>query len=130
MKDFNLLTTEELEYDLNARIGTYYNGGKVVNKSTVLTSKEGYYYGDTKDVIFKQKVILNDPEYRVLTDTLQYNSNTEIATFTSPTTIYSDSGRRVIKTRQGYFDMKNKKALEYKLGLFIDDSATIKIIAV
>ena len=115
------LTTEELEYDVTVKIGTYLHNGKVVNKKTVLTSKEGYYYGDTKDVIFKQKVLLLDPEYKVVTDTLQYNTSTEIATFTSPTVIYSDSGRRTIKTRQGYFDMKNKKGILNKRSV-IDDS--------
>src|SRR5688500_8568698 len=35
------LLTEELEYDLGAGIGKYNNGGKVINVSTVLTSKEG-----------------------------------------------------------------------------------------
>lgn len=115
------LTTEELEYNVTLKIGTYLKGGKLVNKKTVLTSTEGYYYGDTKDVIFKRKVLLIDPEYRVVTDTLQYNSSTEIATFTSPTVIYSDSGRRVIKTRQGYFDMKNKRGILNKRSV-IDDS--------
>jgi lipopolysaccharide assembly outer membrane protein LptD (OstA) len=78
------LTTEALEYDVNLKLGTYLTGGKLVNKKTVLTSTEGRYYGDTKDVIFNRKVVLLDPEYKVYTDTLQYNSNTEIATFTSP----------------------------------------------
>ena len=56
------LTTEELEYDVTLKIGTYLKGGKLVNKKTVLTSKEGYYYGDTRDIFFKQKVVLIDPE--------------------------------------------------------------------
>src|SRR5664279_5795809 len=38
------LSTDELHYDMNAHIGDYYNGGKVVNKNTVVTSKEGTYY--------------------------------------------------------------------------------------
>jgi lipopolysaccharide export system protein LptA len=118
------LTTEELEYDVTVKIGTYLKGGKLVNKKTTLTSKEGYYYGDTKDVIFKQKVVLIDPEYKVVTDTLQYNTNTEIATFTSPTNIYSDSGRRIIKTRQGYFDMKNKKGILNKRSVIEDSTYT------
>jgi lipopolysaccharide export system protein LptA len=115
------LTTEELEYDVTLKIGTYLHKGKLVNKKTVLTSTEGYYYGDTKDVIFKRNVLLLDPEYKVVTDTLQYNTNTEIANFTSPTTIYSDSGRRTIKTRQGYFDMKNKRGILNKRSV-VDDS--------
>jgi len=118
------LTTEALEYDVTVKIGTYLNGGKVVNKKTTLTSKEGYYYGDTKDVIFKKNVLLIDPEYKVVTDTLQYNTGTEIATFTSPTHIYSDSGRRVIKTRQGYFDMKNKRGILNKRSVIEDSTYT------
>lgn len=115
------LTTEALEYDVNLKIGTYLNGGKLVNKKTVLTSTEGYYYGETKDVIFKRKVVLTDPDYKVYTDTLQYNSTTEIATFTSPTRIISDNGKRTIRTRDGYFDLKNKRGFLYKRS-FIDDS--------
>ena len=119
-----VLTTDELEYDVTLKIGTYLKGGKLVNKKTVLTSTEGYYYGDTKDVIFKRKVVLIDPEYKVLTDTLQYNSTTEIATFTSPTRIISDSGRRTIKTKDGYFDLKNKRGFLYKRSVIDDSSYT------
>ena len=118
------LTTDELEYDVTLKIGTYLKGGKVTNKKTVLTSTEGYYYGETRDVIFKRKVVLIDPEYKILTDTLQYNTATEIATFTSPTTIYSDSGRRTIKTRDGYFDLKNKKGFLYKRSVIEDKTYT------
>ncbi|MDB5209424.1 MAG: OstA family protein [Sediminibacterium sp.] len=118
------LTSDELEYDVTLKIGTYLKGGKLVNKKTVLTSKEGYYYGDTKDVLFKQNVVLIDPEYKVVTDTLQYNTSTEIATFTSPTIIYSDSGRRTVKTRQGYFDMKNKRGILNKRSVVEDSTYT------
>jgi len=36
------LTTPDLEYDMLTNLGTYKNGGKVINKKTVLTSREGY----------------------------------------------------------------------------------------
>ena len=114
------LTTEELEYDVTLKIGTYLKGGKVKNKKTVLTSTEGYYYGDTKDIFFKRKVVLTDPAYKIVTDTLQYNSSTEIATFTSPTRI-SDTAKLVIKTREGYWDLKNKRGILNKRSV-IDDS--------
>ncbi|MEJ0080539.1 MAG: OstA-like protein [Puia sp.] len=48
------LSTDELHYDMNMHIGDYYNRGKVVNKNTTVTSKEGTYYADTKDVYFKK----------------------------------------------------------------------------
>lgn len=52
------LTTDELEYDAAVKIGTYLKNGKLVNKKTVLTSTEGYYYGDTKDVILDRKSVV------------------------------------------------------------------------
>ncbi|MEI6263712.1 MAG: OstA-like protein [Sphingobacteriia bacterium] len=116
-----VLTTEELEYDVNVKIGTYLKGGKLVSEKTTLTSTEGYYYGDTRDVIFKRKVLMIDPENRITTDTLQYNTGTKIATFTSPTTILNTKEKRTIKTKEGFYDMKNKKAELYKRS-FIDDS--------
>jgi len=102
------LTTNELEYDLNAKVGTYLNGGKVVNKASVLTSKEGYYYADTREVFFKQDVKLTDPEYTMATDTLLYNINQELATFLAATTI--NDGKSTIRTRSGYYDLKNGNA--------------------
>ncbi len=119
-----ILTTEELEYDVSVKIGTYLKGGKVVNKKSTLTSVEGYYYGDTRDVIFKRKVVMTDPENKITGDTLQYNTGTEIATFTSPTVIVNTKEKRTIKTREGYYDMKNKKAELYKRSVIEDSSYT------
>lgn len=117
------LTTEELVYDVTLKIGTYVNGGKLVNKQTILTSMEGNYYGDTKDVLFRRNVRLADPEYKIVTDTLQYNTGTEIANFTSPTTIIDTSGR-IIKTKEGFFDRKNKKGMLFKRSVIDDSSYT------
>jgi len=114
-----VLTTNSLVYDVTTKVGTYLNGGKVVNGKTVLTSTEGYYYGDTRDVYFKKNVVLNDTGYKILTDTLLYNINTDLTTFVSPTKIYN--GKRTITTREGYYDLKNKKA-EFGKRPFIDDS--------
>ena len=118
-----VLTTDELEYDATVKIGTYLKGGKLVNKKSTLTSKEGYYYGDTRDVIFKKNVVMIDPDNKITGDTLQYNTGTEIATFTSPTVVYNIKDKRTIKTREGFYDMKNKKAELYKRSVIEDSSA-------
>jgi lipopolysaccharide assembly outer membrane protein LptD (OstA) len=57
-----VLTTNELQYDLNTKIGTYNSGGKVVNGKTELTSKEGVYYAEKREAYFISKFRLNDPE--------------------------------------------------------------------
>jgi lipopolysaccharide export system protein LptA len=105
-----VLTTNQLDYDLQTKIGIYSNGGKVVNEKTVLTSEEATYYEQTRDVFFKRNVVLVDPEYTIKTDTLLYNTYTGITTFIVPTEIISDSGRQRIVTSDGYYDTKAKKA--------------------
>ena len=103
-----VLTTNNLEYDVNTKEGIYMDGGKLVTGKTVLTSKEGNYFGNTRDVIFKKGVVLNNPEYRIITDSLLYNLNTEVVTFVSPTTI--KTGKRNIKTKEGWYNLKTKQA--------------------
>jgi len=117
------LTTEELDYQVNQKIGIYRNGGKLVNKKTFLTSEQAMYYGDTRDVIFTKKVLLKDPEYTIQTDTLQYNTQQETVRLTSPTRIVDSSGR-IILTKDAYFDRKNKKGFLYQRPQIIDSNYT------
>ncbi|TAF55110.1 MAG: hypothetical protein EAZ62_02890 [Sphingobacteriia bacterium] len=119
-----ILTTEALEYDVSIKLGIYLQGGKLVNKKSVLTSQEGYYYGETKDVVFKRKVVLQDPETNMKADTLQYNTATEWVTFSSPTTVYFPKDKRTIRTREGYYDQKLKKGELYKRSVIEDSVST------
>jgi lipopolysaccharide export system protein LptA len=121
------LTTNNLEYDVETKLGIYTNGGKMVNnKKSVLTSTEGYYYTDLKDIYFKKNVELNDPSYYLKTDSLLYNTESEVARFIAQTYI-KDSSQRTITTKEGYYDTKNKKA-EFGSRPVIQDGST-KIIA-
>lgn len=119
------LYTEELEYDVNQKIGVYRSGGRVVNGTSTLTSQEGTYYADMKDVYFKHSVNLIDPQYKLMSDSLLYNTNTEIATFIAKTFI-EDSAKRTIVTSEGYYDLKNKNA-SFGSRPVIKDGATTTI---
>lgn len=119
-----VLTTEELQYDVGARIGFYQNGGKLVNGSSVLNSKEGYYYADTREAYFRKDVKLVDPEYTMATDTLLYNIDQELATFVSATTI--NDGRTLIRTRSGFYNLKTGQA-QFGKRPTIEDSSQLVI---
>lgn len=118
------LTTENLTYDVILKLGTYLYGGKVVNKKTTLTSKEGNYYGDTKDIYFYKDVLLVQPDGTIKTDSLQYNTTTEVSTFISPTVIKDKKGL-TIKTREGFYDIKKKIANLYKRSIIEDSTFSI-----
>ncbi len=116
------LTTNNLEYDVDTKLGIYTEGGTVVNnKKSVLTSQEGYYYTDLKDIYFKKNVDLKDPSYTLKSDSLLYNTETEVARFIAKTFIV-DSSHRTIITSEGYYDTKNKKA-EFGRRPIIQDGA-------
>jgi OstA-like protein len=118
------LFTEELQYDMNMHIGNYYKGGKVIDKTTTVTSVEGTYYADTKDVYFKKDVKLKDPSYDLTADSLLYNTDQQLATFITSTFIKDSSGR-TIRTRDGYYDMKNHHASFGKRPTITDGSESI-----
>jgi lipopolysaccharide export system protein LptA len=117
------LTTPDLEYDVNNKIGTYKNGGRVVNKKSVLTSQEGTYYADLRDIYFRRNVELKDPSYYLKTDSLLYNTETQIARFVAETYI-RDSSKRVIRTREGYYDLAHSRA-EFFSRTTIEDGSMI-----
>ena len=120
-----VLTTDSLDYDAATKIGNFTKGGKLVRDKTVLTSKEGVYYGETRDVIFKKKVELRDQENKIITDTLTYNTYSQLANFTSPSKIIT--GSRVISTSNGNFNTGLKKGNLYDRSS-VDDS-TYRFIA-
>ncbi|MCB9056333.1 MAG: OstA family protein [Chitinophagales bacterium] len=103
------LTTPDLEYDMSTNIGIYTHGGRVVNGKTVLTSREGFYYADLRDVYFKKNVELVDPAYFIKTDSLLYNTESKTTRFISQTFIKDSSGRTV-ETKEGYYNVGTGKA--------------------
>ena len=117
------LTTNELEYDVATRIGVYKNGGRVVNKKSVLTSKEGVYYADVKDVYFKKNVELKDPAYYLKSDSMIYNTETQMVRFIAQTYIRDSSGR-TIRTKEGYYDLRGGRA-EFSQRTRIEDKSLI-----
>lgn len=114
-----VLTTDSLDYDVSVKIGYFKKGGTLVRNKTKLKSVEGYYYGVTRDVIFRKKVEANDPDNNIYTDTLEYNTYSQLANFISPTKIIS--GSRIIRTRNGNYNLGTKKGYMYERSS-IDDS--------
>lgn len=102
------LFTQDLDYNLNTGIGNYHNGGKVINRENIITSSEGTYYADTKDVYFRKNVNVTGPKNRIKADSLIYNMQSEVVAFTGNTNIKSKEVD--IVTTQGTYDLKSGNA--------------------
>ncbi len=103
------LLTQDLDYNLGTGIGNFYNGGKVIEGKSVITSVDGTYYADTKDIYFKKNVKLDDPKNHLRADSLLYNMTTKQSTFISKTNIKNDEVD--INTTQGTYDLTTGNAL-------------------
>ena len=103
------LYTDYLDYFRMQQEARYYNGGKIVDSTNVLTSKKGYYQVNTNMASFKSDVKAVNPDYTLTSDTLQYNTSTNIIYFRAHTEIV-DSENNKFNYETGQYDTKIKKS--------------------
>jgi lipopolysaccharide export system protein LptA len=111
------LFTDDLDYNLQTGIGNFHNGGKVIEGKSVITSVEGTYYDDTKDIYFKKNVKLDEPQKHIRADSLLYNMQTRKTSFISQTNIKTPEVE--INTTQGTYDLNSGNA-------FFTNRSTVK----
>lgn len=103
------LTTDVFFYDLAEHVGYYETGGTLTDKQNILKSLQGYYYPDSKDAFFYLNVDLTGPRpndtLRMFTDSLTYNTGTNIAQLMCETLIVSKDGE--ITSTSGFYDTKS-----------------------
>ncbi len=104
----NNLWTEELEYNLGTKIGVYTQGGTLQSESTTLSSNAGTYNARTKDARFTGDVLVNDPQYNVVSADLGYNTETKFVRFLDTSVVINDKSE--LRTRHGTWDAKNEIA--------------------
>ena len=104
-----LLITDSLNYDRVRNVGYFFNGGRLEDSLNVLVSVFGYYYPSSNTANFRRKVKLTYPNFVMNSDTLNYNTNTNIATILGPTHInYGEETH--IYSEKGWYDTKNELA--------------------
>ena len=111
------LFTDDLDYNLQTGIGNFHNGGKIIENKSVITSQEGTYYDDTKDIYFKKNVKLDEPQKHIRADSLLYNMQTRQTSFISPTNIKTPEVE--VNTSNGTYDLNTGNA-------FFTNRATVK----
>jgi len=103
-----VLTTNLLTFDVGNSIANYYNGGTIVNKENTLTSKNGHYYSASKELAFHYDVVLTNPDYKMKSDTLRYNTVNKTSYFLGPSIILGKND--YIYCENGWYDTENEKA--------------------
>lgn len=115
------LITDSLDYNLDLRLGWYDKGGKLCDPTTTLTSVYGQYSPATKDAEFYDDVVLinRKDNFRLLTDTLFYNTATGIARIDSRTRIEGENDTIITtagtyNTQTGFADLTQRSLIMHK----------------
>ena len=100
------LTTHTLDYDRKTGRAVFFDRGIITStqNDNKLISCEGIYDSNNSFFYFRDSVVLENPKYRVETDTLNYGNLSEVAYFKGPTYIYSDEN--IIYCENGWYDTK------------------------
>ncbi|MDB5121570.1 MAG: hypothetical protein JWN56_2788 [Sphingobacteriales bacterium] len=120
------LTTNFLTYNMGTKIGNYTGGGKIVNGANVLTSKNGYYFSNSRDAYFRYDVVVNSPDAIIKSDTLRYNTTSKISYFYGPTKIFNKSDKSTLYTENGTYNTTNEQARFGKKNLYTAGSKSLK----
>lgn len=96
------LVTENLDYDRMYGVGMYLDGGTLYDADNVLTSDWGQYTPAIHEAFFTDNVQLTNPKFTLVSDTLFYYTDTEVARIMSPTNITSEDGTFVYGERGTY----------------------------
>lgn len=99
------LFTNRLRYDLANKVGTYHSGATMSNGKSQLKSQHGYYYVNQREIFFRGNVIVTDPDFTMRTDTMSFNTETQLVHFLAPTLI-SQRGAKIY-TEGGFYDIEN-----------------------
>lgn len=105
------LYTDSLNFDRLYNTGYFFNGGKLVDKQTTLTSDWGEYNTETKQADFYYDVRMKGKDYYLTSDTLHYDTDKSLAHVTGPSRI--TSGKSRIYTEDGYYDTRLERSQLY-----------------
>ena len=85
------LYTDSLYYDRLYNMGYYEEGGKLIDGKNQLTSDWGEYHTDTRQATFNYNVELINDRFKLITDTLHYDTQTKWAEVVGASNIYSNA---------------------------------------
>jgi lipopolysaccharide assembly outer membrane protein LptD (OstA) len=109
------LRTKKVIYNMASGMAYYPVPGEIMQDSSKLTSKTGYYNTNTKYFNYIGDVEVVNPQFVLCTDSMDYDTHSKKAIFKSLTTIRGESGDLTaergwynIQTKESYFSGRSK----------------------
>ena len=117
------LETDTLYLDRKNQIGYYNSFGKIIDSTTILTSKKGAFFMNENKYRFTSNVKINSPEYFLKSEKLDYFTDIDNAYLYGPTKIVGNEYE--IYCERGYYDLKKEKGNFQKNGKIYYDGKII-----
>lgn len=117
------LSTTEIDFDLGGNVGYYVNHADILSGENKMKSRTGYYYVSDESYLFRDSVIIENPDYTIYSDTVRYETNSSIARFLGPTEIISDTG--YIYCESGWYNTRTNISMLRENALVRSESSTM-----
>jgi lipopolysaccharide export system protein LptA len=115
------LYTENLDYDRLRYRADYFDKGRLVDSTNVLTSVFGTYRTISKIMNFRKDVVLVNPEYTMYVDSLDYNTINKEAKTIGYTRIIDKEGK-VLIAEEGSTYQTDSRQSQFTDGVILTDS--------
>jgi lipopolysaccharide export system protein LptA len=100
------LNSSVLFFDRNINEIFFNKKGRIIDSLSTIESKKGKYLIDQKKYEFEDNVVINNPNYKIRSDMMDYYLDTELAYFFKQSTIKTENYN--IFCNKGLYDTKNK----------------------
>jgi lipopolysaccharide export system protein LptA len=100
--------TDYLDYDRAGNIAYYFNDGRVVDSTNVLTSEKGRYEVNRERITFTDDVVLVNPDYTMKTNFLVYLTIPKTAETKGLTNLISKDGNTLDASKGSFYDTQAK----------------------
>ncbi len=87
-----LLYTYNFKFNTETRVGSYEGGGVLVHDNNIIESQRGYYYSQSHDIACVEQVELHGADYDMKSDSIIYNTDSELAQFFTSSEIWNADG--------------------------------------
>ena len=118
------LTTEKLNLDRISNEAFYNTKGVIVDSASTLTSNLGRYYMDQKKYRFTSNVTIDNPDYQVNSDQLDYYTELNQAYLFGNSRIEGDA--YTIECERGFYDLDREKGVFKKNATLYYDNKIIR----
>ena len=104
------LYTYNLVFNTADNIGRFYGGGTFTNGDNLMESERGYFYADLDEMVGVERVQMKNETYQMKTDSVNYNSETEIAKYFTRSVTWKNDGE-ILSSENGEYHNKEQRYL-------------------